>query len=184
MVSILLALVSATALSAAQSVESECSPRRIVFPRPNLTKSEAFLKATAQLSKVLDNAVNGSIVAGWDVPNTSFSVAVVSPDQAVARVPAWEYHHRGSNSSNGTLTVDRDSQYHIGSISKVLTTAVFLRSGLSLDDPVTKYLPALRNKSSLISWENITPRALASHMAGIPPNCPYFPLPIEKNTPD
>jgi Beta-lactamase len=151
----------------------ECRPQDSIVPRPNLARSESFWNATARLTDILDAAVNGSIKAGWDVPNTSFSVAVITQDQLSAAGPAWEYHHLGSNSSLGTRAIDRYSQYLIGSVSKVFTTAVLLRSGVDLDDSITKYLPALGSTPSLISWDNITLRALASHMSGIPPNCIY-----------
>lgn len=151
-------------------VGQECRPQGPIVPRPRLAKSAAFREATVRLADVLDSAVNGTVKAGWDVPNVSFSVAVVSRDQARRDVPVWEYHHLGSNSSSGTRTVDRHSQYLIGSVSKTFTVAVLLRSGLDLDDPITKYLPALGGES-LISWDNITLRALASQLSGIPTNC-------------
>lgn len=161
------------ARSVALAAAVECRPQDLIVPRPNLTKSASFRNATASLAGVLDAAVNGSIMAGWDVPNTSFSVAVITKDQASAGIPVWEYHHLGSNSSNGTRVVDRDSQYLIGSISKTLTTAVLLRSDVDLDDLITKSLPTLDDGPSLIAWENITLRALASQLSGIPPNCRY-----------
>jgi CubicO group peptidase (beta-lactamase class C family) len=151
----------------------ECHQAGPIVPRPDLTRSIGFQDATERLADILNTAVNGSIKAGWDVPNVSFSVAVVTLDQLSAGVPIWEYHHLASNSSNGTQTIDRDSQYMIGSISKALTMAVVLRGGMNLDDPVTKYLPELGDSPSLIAWENITLRALASHMSGIPPNSMY-----------
>lgn len=46
-----------------------------------------------------------------------------------------------------------------------------LRSGINIDDPVTKYLPSLADDKSLIQWENITLGALAGQVAGVVPNC-------------
>ena len=57
-----------------------------------------------------------------------------------------------------------------------------LRSGINVDDPVTKYLPSLADDKSLIRWENITLGALAGQVAGVVPNCasasPRPPLPV------
>jgi len=153
----------------------ECHQFGPVLPRPTLTKSIKFSNATQRLADVLNSAVNGSAKSGWDVPNTSFSVAFMTRDQPDGDVPEWEYHHVASNSSSGTKTVNRDSQYLIGSISKVMTVAVLLRVGADLDSPITKYVPELGDGASRITWSNITLRALASHMAGIPANCMQIP---------
>ena len=48
-----------------------------------------------------------------------------------------------------------------------------MRSGIDFDDPVTKYLPSLANKTSLIPWENITLGAIAGQVAGLVPNCRF-----------
>lgn len=123
------------------------------------------------LTKVLDSTVSGRIEAGWPVPNVSFSLAVVSHDQGSAAVPLWEYHHLAKANINGTRHLNRDSQYLIGSISKVVSALVLLKSGVDPDQPVAKYLPQLNKASSSISWNNLTLRALASHMSGAPTNC-------------
>ena len=95
----------------------------------------------------------------------------------------WEYHHLSPNNVNGTKSLDRHSQYLVGSISKVLTDAVLLRSGVNIDDPVTKYLPSLHNDTSLINWDNVSLRALGGQLAGIPANCEssYFAFLIQRN---
>ena len=52
--------------------------------------------------------------------------------------------------------------------------------GVSMEDPVTKYLPQLRklkeqqavvNDITTVDWDKITLQALASHMGGIPSDC-------------
>ncbi|KAF7539734.1 hypothetical protein G7Z17_g12362 [Cylindrodendrum hubeiense] len=118
----------------------------------------------------LDAAVSGSIEAGWAVENSSFSLAVISYDQEDPGVPVWEYHHLSSENTRGTEHLDRDSQYLIGSISKVITVYILLKSGIDLDAPVAGLLPPLRNPDSTIPWQNITLRMLASHLGGIPVN--------------
>lgn len=58
--------------------------------------------------------------------------------------------------------------YRIGSTSKALTATALARlvdrRVIDLDAPITHYLPDLPNPD----WNNITPRMLASHTAGIP----------------
>jgi len=153
----------------------ECRPEGPVVPAPrSLAKSSIFRDAASNLTEALDRATKGEIQAGWAVENTSFSLGLVSLDQESSALPVWEYHHLSPANVNGTKQVDRDSQYIIGSVSKVITDAIMLRSGVDLDKSITEFLPELGNTSSLISWENITLRALASQQAGIPPNCGHL----------
>jgi CubicO group peptidase (beta-lactamase class C family) len=152
----------------------ECRPNGPIFPRPDLSRSKTFKAAAAELSSVLNKAINGTIRAGWDLSKTSFSVGLVSRFQEQPAVPVWEYHHLAEDTILGTDDLTRNSQYQIGSISKAITDAVLIRSGLNLDDPITKWLPGLGGSPSLIRWESITLRQLASHLAGIPPNREFW----------
>jgi CubicO group peptidase (beta-lactamase class C family) len=150
----------------------ECRPEGPVVPRPGkLDESPRFQEATANFTATLERALRGNITAGWPVENVSFSIAVVSVDQEDPAVPIWEYHHLAAKAVNGTKTVDRDSQYLIGSISKVISDILLKKSGLDIDQPVTKWLPGLAANSSHITWNEITLRALASSLSGAPPNC-------------
>ncbi|KAJ3549798.1 hypothetical protein NM208_g322 [Fusarium decemcellulare] len=74
--------------------------------------------------------------------------------------------------------VDSDTVFRIASLSKVFPVLAILKlNKVSMDDKVTKYLPELRalNKQAraqnaiwTIDWDDITIRALASHLGGIP----------------
>lgn len=61
-----------------------------------------------------------------------------------------------------------DSQFRIGSTSKALTATLFARmvqdEKLTLDTPLNQLTLGSRNPH----WQNITPRQLASHTAGLP----------------
>ncbi|PKS08161.1 hypothetical protein jhhlp_005437 [Lomentospora prolificans] len=151
----------------------ECRPEGPIFPKPDLTKSSTFDTAINRLQELLDSAIAGEINAGWDVPNTTLSIAFVAKGQRAPGEPLWEYHHLAENTELGTRNLNRDAQYQIGSISKLITDAVLIRSNLNLDDPITRYLPGLGGSPSLIPWDTITLRALASNLAGIPPNFGY-----------
>ena len=150
-----------------------------LLPRPtNLGESKHIRDATAALAKNLDAAVSGEIKAGWDVENSSFSVAFVSPNAANnGKGVLWDYHHRGERNVNGTKHIDGDSQYLIGSVSKVFSALLLLQSGLNMEDPITKYLPELKGDGSAptpIQWENVTLDMIPAHLVGIPPNSRMF----------
>lgn len=148
-----------------------CRPEGPVVPRPaSLSTSPGFLSAARNLSDNLSRALNGTIQAGFPTDNVSFSVAVVSLAQGDPAIPLWEYHHLSAANINGTVELDRDSQYLIGSVSKLLTDAIVLKSGLSFDDSIIKYLPELAGSGSLVRWESISLGSLASQLSGIPPN--------------
>ncbi|MCC3859660.1 serine hydrolase domain-containing protein [Pseudemcibacter aquimaris] len=61
-----------------------------------------------------------------------------------------------------------NTKYRIGSTAKAITSAGLARlvdeGIIQLDAPISKYMKNLPNPD----WENITPRQLASHMAGLP----------------
>ena len=164
----------------------DCRPEGPVLPKPSLTslKSSPILADAANdLSSKLDKAVKGTIKAGWDTANTSFSLALVSIDQQDAGAPLWEYHHLGEANTKGTKDLDRDSQYLIGSISKAISDFVMLQTDVDIDAPVTEFLPKLRGEGEeeeedpMIQWGEVSLRMLASHLAGAPTNCtfPLFP---------
>ncbi|RBQ79365.1 hypothetical protein FVER14953_01641 [Fusarium verticillioides] len=152
------------------SAELKCRPEGPVLPRTTaLTKSPIFQTAAANLTETLNAALSGSIISEWPTNNVSFSLAVVSAEQDDPGVPIWEYHHLAAANTKGTKKLDRDSQYLIGSITKVFTDYVLLKSGMNIDAPVTEYLPGLDGKSK-IQWRDVTLRMLASYLGGTPAN--------------
>lgn len=175
----LVGLVLATVISGGRAAPLECRPQGPILPRPNLSKSRTFQDAARQLTGILDAAAGDNegkitIRAGWDVNSTTLSIGIISHDQPGGPgVPLWEYHHLAINTFLGSKRLNRDSQYQIGSVSKAITDAIVVRSGLNLDDPITKYITGLGGRPSLIQWDTVTLRGLASHLAGIPPNCAY-----------
>lgn len=145
-----------------------CPPSGPLLPRPtHLHNSSNFRFATSSFESTLNSALNGTISPSFSVQNTSFSLGLVTLDSPK---PLWTYHHRGSANTTGTDVIDNDTQYLIGSISKLLTDLLVLRTEINLDTPITQYLPTLANETSLIKWEDITLASLADHLSGIPPN--------------
>jgi actin-related protein 6 len=152
----------------------DCRPAGPIVPRPTgLASNPAFLSAASDLTEILQNAVSGEIEAGWPVENTSFSVGFITRDQEDKKVPVWEYHFLAPNNVRGTKNITRNSQYNINSITKVISDYILLRSGVPLDDPVTKYIPELATNSTQFDWDAITLRHLGSSLAGIPPSCKW-----------
>ena len=66
------------------------------------------------------------------------------------------------------LPVTADTRFRIGSTSKALTATALARmtqsGSIDLDKPIGNYLAQLPNPQ----WQDITPRQLVSHMAGLP----------------
>ncbi|KAL4780831.1 beta-lactamase/transpeptidase-like protein [Aspergillus varians] len=155
-----------------------CPPDGPLLPRPtDLANSKYIQDAANDLSDLLDSAVKGEINAGWIIENVSFSVALVSPYGASGVEdnvkPFWEYHHRGENTEQGASEIEGNTQYLIGSVSKVFSDLMVLKSGVDLQASVTNFLPQLRSAKSKIGWEDITLEMLVDHLAGIPSNVFY-----------
>ncbi len=115
--------------------------------------------------------------AGWDTFVRAFdayasgdsivgaSVLVVANGQVAA------HHEYGFADRALGQRVDTATIYHWASITKTLTAIAVLqlrdRSRLSLDDPVTKWIPELRQvHDSFGAIDSVTVRMLLSHVAG------------------
>ncbi|KAK2589440.1 Actin-related protein 6 [Conoideocrella luteorostrata] len=157
-------------LAGPASAALNCLPEGSVVPKPSLLRSSILKSAGTNLTRTLDDAIKGTIKAGWAVENTSFSLAVVSLDQKDPGVPIWEYHHRAEKNTNGTKKVTRDSQYLIGSVSKLISDYILLQSGVDLDRAVTDFLPELNSTRSKVQWRDVTLRMLGSQLSGGPTN--------------
>ncbi|KAF5574526.1 beta-lactamase [Fusarium subglutinans] len=107
-------------------------------------------------------------------PNTAISVAAKSLHEETPFVSHHIYPIGGLNTS-GVAAIDEETVYRVSSVSKLFPVLALLRLGVSLEDPVIKYLPELRSirvaeapdAITTIQWEHITIGMLASHMSGI-----------------
>lgn len=158
--------LSLLCLSFVTYVHSACEPE-IPFPPATLSREllqDAF--TSIQLS------LNESIAQGM-FNTTSFSLEVSSSQETIFSL----YHASNSPNAEGTTSVDGTSVYRIASNTKVFTALAILqqqsRGALSLDDPVTNYVPDLLQNATMgrIAWETITLRTLMAHLSGVPDNC-------------
>jgi CubicO group peptidase (beta-lactamase class C family) len=116
---------------------------------------------------------------GWTINTTSFALQVTTSEETI-----WDYFYTapilGEYKDSDPAPVTGDTAFRIASISKSFTVyGVLLENGVSLDDPITKYIPELKEghwpdgpkgapKAALLpDWDRITIRSLASQLSGI-----------------
>ena len=82
-----------------------------------------------------------------------------------------QFYGYGNISGSANATVNQNTIFGIGSITKVFTTILFadmVNDGLiKLDDPLQKYLPSFVTVSKYDA-QNMTLENLATHTAGLP----------------
>ncbi|KAF3223136.1 hypothetical protein TWF192_004405 [Orbilia oligospora] len=169
---VIISILSIASISLETPIPLRCAVEGALLPRPtNVCNYPRFKSATSKLSSYFSAAISGNISAGFNTINTSFAVAFLSLDHSNSgNKPIYTYTHLSPANKEGTKEIDGDSQFLIGSISKLFSDVVLLKSGVDLDHKVTKYLPELRKKESLIRWEDVTLRDLGEHLAGMGPN--------------
>lgn len=145
----------------------------------------AIRSLTPSFTKILEAALaNGteSVFGALDNETTSFSIGAFSVHD---KQNLYEYHYEapGLNGSLSSGTLNNDTIYRIGSLSKLYTVYAYLiEAGVgSLEDPITKYIPELAEADAArsadfdevddVKWCDITLRALASQLSGISRSC-------------
>lgn len=133
----------------------------------NLTSSLAQIVRTGNSSY---GQLNGSA--------NSFSIEVFSAQEPTA---LFQSHHTATDlpslNSSGVTTVNSNTVYRIGSLTKLLSVYTFLiqAGDVHFHQPITKYVPELAAVSANMSssvinnvmWADVTIGELASQMAGI-----------------
>ncbi|OTB06406.1 hypothetical protein M426DRAFT_318815 [Hypoxylon sp. CI-4A] len=115
-------------------------------------------------------------------PNgTSWSIQVFSASDGDDDAPVWSHYHTATElllaDTPGVKSVDGDTVYRLGSVTKIFTILTFLieAGDTYWNTPVTQWVPELELLSGRaeydpvmnVNWESITLQDLASHMAGI-----------------
>ncbi|KAK0702439.1 beta-lactamase [Apiosordaria backusii] len=148
-------------------VESKaCPPLRPVLPPPRQPSKEA---AVTEAVKVLQ-AKFTEITSRYNASAVSIGVQSIHEDS-----PFVDLHHTPSiKNENGTESVTADTVYRIGSCTKIFTVLALLQQkNIRWDEPVTKYLPELKQNQArgteieAVQWHSVTIGALASHVSGI-----------------
>ncbi|KAK5635362.1 hypothetical protein RRF57_011074 [Xylaria bambusicola] len=147
-----------------------CPPLGPVMPAPVSPSGHDLVQDAIRL--VTDKFQN--LTAGFNT--TGISVAVKSIYEAN---PMLELHHTPPVADNtSTTTVDSETIYRIGSLSKIFAVLSVLTQGqMKLEDPITKYVPELlqlrkeavpvANNITAVHWDQVTVSSLTSHMSGI-----------------
>lgn len=135
------------------------------------SKSRAIGMAKNAFPSLLDNLFESGDL---DRKDLAFSIDVYS---AATNDTIFSYSHVGEKSKESLTSgeLNDDTISRIGSVTKLFAVyAVIAKVGMGVfSDPVTKYLPELKNNSSPsgnpldhVRWEDITVGALAAHQAG------------------
>ncbi|RYP84710.1 hypothetical protein DL770_005162 [Monosporascus sp. CRB-9-2] len=151
------------------AVNGACPPLGPVLPAPtNPSAHEVVQAAAASVEDAFQN-ITSTLNA------TGISVALKSIHEESSIL---ELHYTPQYlNPNGTSSIDGQSVYRLGSISKIFAVLAVLKlCSVKFDDPVTKYVPELRslrgetperNDITAVQWDQVTIGALASHMSGI-----------------
>jgi CubicO group peptidase (beta-lactamase class C family) len=166
------------AVSVKTQKTADCPLLGPAFPAPTaLSRDPLFLKTTEQLTSQLNVAIeNGTL------PSISFAVQIFS---SLEDDSAFGFYHTDEPVKNGTVgvqTVDENTVFRIGSISKVWTMFLYMTMGGTkyFHEPISKYVPELRashNRTQAqdsidhVRWSDVTIGELASHQAGILRDC-------------
>lgn len=163
------------------AVLSSCFAPSEPLPAPALdTRSPELVSLFDGLDSAIQKALTAT-PAPWNTTITSFAIEVTSADETL-----WQNYHTApvlGNYTDGEPTdVTGETAFRIASISKVFTVlAVLLQQqagNLSLQDPVTKYLPELLEDDIVdgVQWGQINLESLASQLSGVPRECEYVTL--------
>lgn len=145
-----------------------------VFPPvgTGLNNSAVVKDAVAQLGDLMDEVVkNGT--------NTTFYLQAFSGTE---KLFSYGYAPPSTADSLTSGTLDENTVFRIGSVSKLLTVYTLLAEiGMEpLSDPVTKWVPELatvaKHPGRRTHWDEVTIGQLASHMSGVERNCKYHEI--------
>ncbi|VBB76563.1 Putative protein of unknown function [Podospora comata] len=146
-----------------------CPPLGPVLPPPtHASSSPAVASSVATLQRFLD-----VYTAQFNHSAVAIGLKSIHENDYIL-----QYAYSPPNrDARGVQEVNSDTVFRIASVSKIFPVLGLLRlHGVSLDDPVTKYVPELlalngqaREQSPIwtIPWDEITLGALASHLSGI-----------------
>ncbi|KAI2618157.1 beta-lactamase/transpeptidase-like protein [Hypoxylon sp. NC1633] len=149
---------------------NHCPPVGPVLPAPTSPSTHPVVQSIVAVLKESISNLTGTF------NGTAVSVGMKSLHETA---PILDAHYTPPVlDPRGASQIDASTVYRIGSVSKVFAVLAVLKTrGVRLDDPITKYLPQLRelkreqngtaNRITAVDWDDVTLHALASHMGGI-----------------
>jgi CubicO group peptidase (beta-lactamase class C family) len=156
----------------------QCPPLGPVLPISRSPNSDPTVMSAAAVVSAKFQAITSNLAS------TALSIGVQSIHEDL---PLLDLHFtpRIADSRSTTL-VNAETVYRIGSVSKLFTALAALQvAEINMDDPVTKYVPQLRdlrnqqaevNEMTVVSWDDVTVGSLATHLAGFASESMYLPL--------
>ncbi|OTA86915.1 hypothetical protein M434DRAFT_81710 [Hypoxylon sp. CO27-5] len=156
-----------------------------VFPKPTaLASSQAIKTAIANLTATFDSR---GMNPATNPNGTSWSIQVFSASDPDENTPVWSHYHTATDlltsSTPGVKSVDGDTVYRLGSVTKIFTILTFLieAGDTYWNTPVTQWVPEIELLSGKaqydpimnVDWDSITLQDLASHLAGIVRDCEH-----------
>jgi CubicO group peptidase (beta-lactamase class C family) len=167
-----LILVAFYTIGASAASNGLCPPLGAVLPPATSPSSHLVVQSA---SKALRETL-GNFTASFKQTAVAFGVQSIREAK-----PLIEYYYTPPElDPRGVQKIDSDSVFRLASTSKLFPVLAVLQThGMSLDDPITDYLPelnALNNQARAqnaiwtVDWDDITLGALASHLGG-PADC-------------
>ena len=148
--------IASTAIKSIYSSESTTS-----FPKPSLQKKieeQKIFKITDKIKETIQSLVDNN-----NKTNAAIVVGLIDPN-------GTQFYGYGNMSNANPTTVDKDTIFAIGSITKVFTTILLAdmvnRGLVNLDDPIEQYLPP-SVKVPTYNGQKITLENLATHTSGL-----------------
>ncbi|KAH7413897.1 beta-lactamase/transpeptidase-like protein [Phaeosphaeria sp. MPI-PUGE-AT-0046c] len=149
------------------------------FPPPQrLAEHPTWKKAIANITAVFDY-IDVSNITGVDRFSYSIQIFSTNPGPPIL----WERHRTAKDipaNTTGVRSVDGNTVYRLGSVSKVFAVLSFLAEvgDVAWNQPITKYVPELAKHSGRGSsadfdrvretdWDEITIGALAAQVSGL-----------------
>jgi len=181
--------IHALLLSSLVTAYRPCPLLGSVFQPPtSLCDTQTFQDALRDLTTALDHATEAGNSSYGPIPaeSSAFSIGIFD-----ANTPGDLFSYQSSSShlrqgTEGVQEVSQDSVYRVGSLSKLITTYLFLiEVGPKYwREPITDFVSELadaartcssaENAVDCVDWSEVTLGALASHMAGIPRDCRFM----------
>ncbi|KAL7893403.1 beta-lactamase/transpeptidase-like protein [Trichoderma sp. SZMC 28014] len=177
-------VVSATAAAVfplfSSVIASSCPPLGAVLPPPQVpSQNEAVKLASQKLKSTIDSSFSSKLNSS----GISIMVKSIHEDR-----PLFSYHFTPPVLSDiGTASIDDNTIFRVGSLSKIFPALAALQSkSIHMDDSMLEYIPELKNAASAsaeaVPWEDVTIDSLMTHLSGLATDTAFdlgiIPIPL------